>query len=62
MDLDYDEGLDEEDEREEEGDFIPVSKSKPIEYTSENLFKKLREVMEARGKKVFSFSFINQFC
>ncbi|CAG8776090.1 9813_t:CDS:10 [Gigaspora margarita] len=31
-------------------EFIPV-RSKSIEYTSENLFKKLREIMEARGKK-----------
>ncbi|CAG8502294.1 23130_t:CDS:2 [Cetraspora pellucida] len=41
---------------ETEGKFIPVGPSggksnKPIEYTSENLFKKLREIMEARGKK-----------
>ncbi|CAG8433051.1 8593_t:CDS:2 [Diversispora eburnea] len=51
---DFDETLaDEEFEKEDaEGDFITVSKyNKPIEYTSENLFKKLREVMEARGKK-----------
>ncbi|CAG8458925.1 395_t:CDS:10 [Ambispora leptoticha] len=32
--------------------FTPVGKGgKPVEYTAENLFKKLKEVLEARGKK-----------
>ncbi|CAG8679186.1 24022_t:CDS:10 [Dentiscutata erythropus] len=34
----------------QDNDFIPVG-GKIIEYTSDNLFKKLKEIMEARGKK-----------
>ncbi|KAG9303985.1 hypothetical protein G9A89_005895 [Geosiphon pyriformis] len=37
---------------EDNGDFIEIDKyGKPVEYTVDNLFKKLKEVMEARGKK-----------